>query len=675
MNEGGGSALLFRFREGKGDEERGKTFFENEVALRSHQGCLFFASCRLAWGLAVYGLMKYPSPLIRWCAPVVFLILACSLAIAQSSPTAVAEKKSLDQKIDDLFGQLTGPFVNAIFYPLSTDIDVKKVSQMPENLTLPAPKSEDMWYYRSDEKSAWQRVNVQKNENGLFCDELRMAVNPSEALKPFSGQWTPARLKSFLVIFWLAAAGVILTLAFKFINITAFPLALRTVRGKYSQASDPGSVTHFQALTAAVSGTVGLGNIAGVAIGIHSGGPGVAFWLFLSGFLGMSSKFAECTLGVKYRIFDAEGQVHGGAMYYLRRGLQERGMKSLGVVLAFFFAIFCVFASFGGGNIFQVNQVTTQLINITGGEASFFFNNQWVFGLIMAFMTSLVILGGIQGIAKVTDKLVPLMCVTYVVSALLVLVVNASNLLPALQMILSEAFQPRAAITGGLVAAFIWGMRRATFSNEAGIGSAPIAHAAAKTRRPASEGVVALLEPFLDTVVICTMTSLVLCVTMNFDGNSANYSINGHSYVLGTAGTGWSEGIAMTSAAFETVHSSFKYILFFCVFAFAFSTLITWSYYGLQSWQYLFGKKPISAWIYKSIFCLIIIVGSASSMNNATDFSDASLFAMSIPNLIGVYLLLPIIRSELSRFIAFAKRVDGGASVEEADALDRDSGA
>jgi AGCS family alanine or glycine:cation symporter len=262
-----------------------------------------------------------------------------------------------------------------------------------------------------------------------------------------------------------------------------------------------------------------------------------------------------------------------------------------------------------------------------------------------------------------------------VVSALLVLVVNASNLLPALQMILSEAFQPRAAITGGLVAAFIWGMRRATFSNEAGIGSAPIAHAAAKTRRPASEGVVALLEPFLDTVVICTMTSLVLCVTMNFDGNSANYSINGHSYVLGAAGTGWSEGIAMTSAAFETVHSSFKYILFFCVFAFAFSTLITWSYYGLQSWQYLFGKKPIVAWIYKSIFCLIIIVGSASSMSNATDFSDASLFAMSIPNLIGVYLLLPIIRSELSRFIAFAKRVDEGASVEEADASDRDPNA
>jgi AGCS family alanine or glycine:cation symporter len=386
----------------------------------------------------------------------------------------------------------------------------------------------------------------------------------------------------------------------------------------------------------------------------------------------MSTKFAECTLGVKYRVFDKEGQVHGGPMYYLRRGLDEKGMKSLGMVLAFFFAIFCVFASFGGGNIFQVNQVTTQLINITGEENSFFFKNQWVFGLIMALMTSLVIIGGIKGIAKVTAKLVPFMCGVYVFSALLVLIANASGLLPTIQMIVSEAFQPRAAITGGLVAAFIWGMRRATFSNEAGIGSAPIAHAAAKTRRPASEGVVGLLEPFFDTVVICTMTSLVICVTMDFEGDSANYAINGHPYVLGAAGTGWKEGIAMTSAAFETIHSSFKYVLFFCVFAFAFSTLITWSYYGLQAWQYLFGKKLVTAWIYKVIFCLIIIVASAASMGNATDFSDASLFAMSIPNLIGVYLLLPVVSSELRRFIAFSKRVDAGATVEEADAVDRE---
>jgi alanine or glycine:cation symporter, AGCS family len=221
-----------------------------------------------------------------------------------------------------------------------------------------------------------------------------------------------------------------------------------------------------------------------------------------------------------------------------------------------------------------------------------------------------------------------------------------------------------------LVAAFIWGMRRATFSNEAGIGSAPIAHAAAKTRRPASEGVVALLEPFLDTVVICSLTALVLCVTMKFDGNSSSYMINGHPYMLGTSGTGFKEGIAMTSGAFETIHDSFKYVLFFCVFSFAFSTLITWSYYGLQAWQYLFGKKLITAWVYKVLFCLIIIVGSAASMGKATDFSDAALFAMSLPNLIGVYLLLPVVRSELARFTAFAKRVDEGASVEEADAAE-----
>jgi AGCS family alanine or glycine:cation symporter len=535
---------------------------------------------------------------VAWLALFMFFFSLCS-CFAQEAAAVV--EKSMDQKIDEWFGKVTAPFVNAIF----------------------------------------STINV-------------------------------GGYKALWVIFWLAAAGLIVTIVFKFINIRAFGLAMRTVRGKYSLASDPGSVTHFQALTAAVSGTVGLGNIAGVAIGIQSGGPGVAFWLFLSGFLGMSTKFAECTLGVKYRIFDTEGNVHGGPMYYLRRGLHERGMKSLGMVLAFFFAIFCVFASFGGGNVFQVNQVTSQLINITGGESSFFFDNQWVFGLIMAFMTALVIIGGIKGIAKVTDKLVPLMCGIYVVSALLVLIVNVSKIVPALQMIIREAFEPRAAITGGLVAAFIWGMRRATFSNEAGIGSAPIAHAAAKTRRPASEGVVALLEPFLDTVVICSMTALVLCVTMNFDGDSANYMINGHAYTLGTTGTGFKEGIAMTSGAFETIHSSFKYVLFFCVFAFAFSTLITWSYYGLQAWQYLFGKNSIAAWIYKVIFCLIIVVGSSASMANATDFSDASLFAMSIPNLIGVYLLLPIVRAELSRFISFTKRVDGGATVEEADGLDRE---
>ncbi len=478
--------------------------------------------------------------------------------------------------------------------------------------------------------------------------------------------------EAFAVIFWLAFAGIFLTVFFKFLNIRAFGLALRTVRGKYSSPDDPGEVTHFQALSAAVSGTVGLGNIAGVAIGIQNGGPGVAFWLFLSGFLGMSTKFAECTLGLRYREIDAQGKVHGGAMYYLRKGFAERGMKPLGFVLAGVFAVMCVIASFGTGNIFQVNQVTAQLINITGGDASFFQGRQWLFGTLMAVLTGLAIIGGIKGIARVTDKLVPFMCLLYVVSASVVLIVNASHILPALQMIVSEAFEPRAAITGGILSAFIWGMRRASFSNEAGIGSAPIAHAAVKTRRPASEGVVSMLEPFLDTVVICTMTSLVLVVCMNFDGPGAAYSIHNHPFVLGQVqGDSTKFGIEMTSLAFETVHASFPYILFVCVFCFAFSTLITWSYYGLQAWQYLFGKQEWLAAVYKLIFCLIIVVGASASMSKATDFSDASLFAMSVPNLIGVYFLLPVVRQELARFVAFTKRIDAGATPKEADLADR----
>ncbi len=471
-----------------------------------------------------------------------------------------------------------------------------------------------------------------------------------------------------LVVVWLAMAGIVLTVAFGFINLRAFGLALRTVRGKYSRPGDPGEVTHFQALSAAVSGTVGLGNIAGVAIGIHFGGPGVAFWLFLSGFLGMSTKFAECTLGVRYRKIDAAGKVHGGPMYYLRKGFAERGYRRLGLVMAGFFALMCVFASFGGGNVFQVNQVTAQLINVTGGEDSVFNGRQWMFGAMLAGLTALVIMGGIKGIARVTDKLVPAMCVLYVVAAITVLVTNAAEIPGALRTIFIEAFEPRAAVAGGALSAFIWGMRRATFSNEAGIGSAPIAHSAVRTRRPASEGLVALLEPFVDTVVICSLTSLVLVVTMQFDGAGSSFTIHGHPFELGRGEGSTKFGIEMSSLAFETVHGSFKYLLFACVFLFGFSTLITWSYYGMQAWEYLFGVGRAQEWTYKTLFCLIIVAGSSATMTKAVDFSDASLFAMSVPNLIGVYFLLPVVRGELKRFTNFARRIDAGASIEEADA-------
>lgn len=531
----------------------------------------------------------------RWLFLLATLFLMPGVLCAQEAAEKV--EKTLDQRIDEWFAQVTGPFVKGIFS------------------TIPVNGYDVLW-----------------------------------------------------VVLWLALAGVIFTLAFGFINIRAFPLALRTVKGKYSRPDDPGEVTHFQALTAAVSGTVGLGNIAGVAIGISMGGPGVAFWLFLSGVLGMATKFAECTLGVKYREIDADGRIHGGGMQYLRKGFAERGLAPVGKVLAVLFAIFCVFASFGGGNVFQINQTTAQLITVTGGDSSFFKDHQWVFGLIVAVMTAAVIIGGIQSIAKVTEKLVPAMCLIYVVSCLIVLFVNLDHIPVAISEILKEAFQPRAAVIGGVVAAFIWGMRRATFSNEAGIGSAPIAHSAAKTRMPASEGVVALLEPFIDTVIVCTMTSLVLVTTMEFQGDSGSFTINEVPYQLSDkTNSGTAFGIGMTSNAFETVHSGFRYVLFACVFLFAFSTLITWSYYGLQAWQYLFGRKKITALIYKTIFCLVVVAGASASMSNAIDFSDASLFAMSIPNLIGVYFLLPVVRSELSRFTRFTRLVDEGKSLDEAE--------
>jgi len=505
-------------------------------------------------------------------------------------------EKTIDEKIDEGFGAVTGPFVSRVF------------SEIPIN--------------------------------------------------GYGVKW---------IIVWLALGGVVCTLAFKFVNFSAFPLALRTVRGRYSSDTDPGEITHFQALTSAVSGTVGLGNIAGVAIGISIGGPGVAFWLFIAGFLGMATKFAECTLGVKYREIGSDGKIHGGGMYYLKKGLAERGMAPLGQLLAFLFAVFCVFASFGGGNIFQVNQTTAQLINVTGGaEQSFFASNQWMFGVTLAILTGLVILGGIQGIAKVTSKLVPAMCFIYIISAAIVLVANSDKLGGAISMIMSEAFQPRPVVVGGFLAAFIWGIRRATFSNEAGIGSAAIAHAAVKTRKPASEGVVALLEPFIDSVIVCSMTSLVIVSSMTFN-DGGDFAINGAPQFFDPDNNNNAFGIGLTSLAFESVHTSFRYILFVCVLLFAFSTLITWSYYGLQAWQYLLGRSKVAENTYKVIFCLVIIVGSSTSMGSAVDFSDAALFAMSIPNLIGVYLMIPLIRKEYADFVVFTKKVDAGATPEDAE--------
>lgn len=448
------------------------------------------------------------------------------------------------------------------------------------------------------------------------------------------------------ILLWLGGSAVLLTLIFRFVNVRAFGLALRTVRGKYSSSSDPGEISHFQALAAAVSATVGLGNIAGVAIAINKGGPGAAFWIVLLGLLGMTSKFAECTLGVKYRKIDKEGKVHGGPMLYLSQGLAERGMAPLGKVLAVVFSVLCIGGAFGGGNMFQINQATTQLVNVTGGAEGFFGENRWVFGAIVALLVGMVIIGGIARIGKVTSKLVPFMTMIYVAGCLVVLLDHWDKIFPTLALILTSAFSGEAMV-GGAIGTMLIGIQRAVFSNEAGVGSAPIAHAAVKTRFPASEGLVALLEPFIDTVVICTMTALVIICTGDY---------------LDTG----KDGITITSESFSTVIPWFKYVLSVAVVLFALSTLISWSYYGLQSWKFLFGKSRGADVVYKLLFCGVVIVGAAMAPGNVIDFSDAGLLGMCFPNLIGVFLLLPVVKSELKKYLSYVKRVDAGETQEEA---------
>jgi len=443
------------------------------------------------------------------------------------------------------------------------------------------------------------------------------------------------------VILWLGLGAVILTFYFKFINIRAFGLAIRTVKGKYSSKDDPGQITHFQALASALSGTVGLGNIGGVAVAISLGGPGAVFWMILIGFFSMSTKFAECTLGVKYRKIDEDGTVRGGPMYYLQQGLADRGMKGFGKILAIIAALTFIFGAFGAGNMYQSNQSCALIYDVVLQQETN--DGKWIFGVIMAVLVGTVIIGGITRVAAVTSKLVPSMCILYLLGGLVVLLANISSLPAAFATIVSEAFAPKSAMVGGIIGVFVQGMRRATFSNEAGLGSAPVAHSAVKTSKPASEGIVAILEPFVDTIIVCTMTALVIVSTGVYEVGDK----------IGTGG-----GILLTSKAFSTVIPWFKYLLMIAVFLFAFSTMITWSYYGEQAIAYLFGPAKKIAITYKVLFCSFAIVGSSSKLSNVLDFCDATLFMMCVPNLIGVYLLLPVIRKELSEFKEHAKSID-----------------
>lgn len=491
----------------------------------------------------------------------------------------------------------------------------------------------------------WFAIPVWANEPSLD-QAINQAVAPATALvfkMIFFTAFTINGIEVPFILIWLAGTAIFLTIYFRFINFTSFGLAMRTVSGKYSTPADPGEITHFQALTAALSATVGLGNIAGVAIAISKGGPGAAFWMVILGLVGMTTKFAECTLGVRYREIDANGKVSGGAMKYLKKGLAERGLGKLGTGLALAFAVLCVGASLGGGNMFQINQACSQFIVISGGSESILADYRWVFGMIISILAGVVIIGGITRIANITARLVPLMCVTYIVGAITVLLTHVDRIPEAIGLILSKAFTPDAYV-GGLIGAMLVGIQRGTFSNEAGIGSAPIAHAAVKTTRPASEGVVALLEPFIDTVVVCSMTALVIVITGNYGEQ--------------LSGSSTAEGITLTSQSFASVISWFPFVLFVAVTLFAFSTLISWSYYGQQAWNSLFGSSKVATLSYQIIFCICIVVGASMSLGAVTDFSDGMLLGMCFPNLIGVYLLLPVVQQEWLSFRRHAASID-----------------
>lgn len=432
-----------------------------------------------------------------------------------------------------------------------------------------------------------------------------------------------------LIVGWLVIAATIFTLYFGFVQFRMFGHAISLVKGDYSDPNDAGEVSHFQALATALSGTVGLGNIAGVAVAISIGGPGATFWMILAGLLGMASKFTECTLGVKYRNEYADGRVSGGPMYYLTKGLAEQGKPGLGRILAILFSICCIGGAVGGGNMFQANQAFQQIVNVTGGEQSFIADSGWLFGLVMAAIVAMVIIGGIKSIAKVTEKIVPFMAVIYVLSGLVIIGMNIEHVGDAIYRIFDGAFTG-AGIAGGMVGALIQGFKRAAFSNEAGIGSAAIAHSAVRTKEPITEGYVALLEPFIDTVVICTMTAIVITISGQLQTDLT--------------------GVELTSAAYATAFTWFPLILALAVVLFAFSTMLSWSYYGLKAWTYLFGEGKGKETAFKAFFCICVVIGASMNLDPVIDFSDAMIFAMALPNVIGLYFLMPIVKREATQY-------------------------
>ncbi len=577
---------------------------------------------------------------------------------ASSSTSANTKKSQLDEsigKIDAIFAKVNAVFGGALFYDFGT-------SQMPAfgAADIASQPAAEFFADRPDDlltTSLPAVIEKFKAENNRLPSSLGEAVAafrkagfrlpqlpPGVAYDYDAEQGVvivkPQGASIPFVVIWLFLGGVFLTLRMGFINIRGFFHAIALIRGVYDDPKERGEVSHFQALSSALSATVGLGNIGGVAVAVGTGGPGATFWMIVVGLLGMSTKFAECTLGQIYRHVGPDGTVLGGPMRYLREGLKGRNffgipLSGLGEVLAFVFALLCIGASFGGGNSYQVSQSLTALKQAPGLE--FLQTDPWIYGLVMAVCVGLVIIGGIKSIGKVASKIVPLMCICYVLACLWIIVANNAQVPAALSAIWNEAFHPQAMFAGGFWGVMVIGVRRAVFSNEAGAGSAAIAHSAAKTDEPVSEGIVALLEPFVDTVVVCTMTAVAIGVT------------GVYATPAGQELAAANQGAALTLMAFTTGGPAwFAYVLYASVFLFAYSTCISWSYYGERCFVQLLGER--SSLIYKLLFVVFTFLGSVVTATNILDFSDLMILAMAVPNLLGVFLLSGVIREELTDY-------------------------
>ena len=456
--------------------------------------------------------------------------------------------------------------------------------------------------------------------NGWLDTVLFFDVFPGEAEFPF-------------IVAWLVAGAVFLTVKMGFINFRLLGHSVAILRGKYSRADDVGEVSPFQALTTALSATVGLGNIAGVAIAIGIGGPGATFWMIVAGLLGMTTKFTEASLAQMYREIRPDGHVMGGAMEYLSRGFADLGWKRFGKGLAVLFCVLTIGASLGGGNAFQVSQS----LSAVKQQIPYLAEEPWVFGVTMAFLVGVVIIGGIRRIAHVAEAIVPTMVVIYLLAAGWIILSHADRVPEVLGLIFSSAFSMEAGL-GALIGVIVQGFKRAAFSSEAGIGSAAIAHSTARTPYPTRQGIVALMEPFIDTVVICTMTALVIIITGVYDGNGE------HAELIAS-----NQGAALTSVAFGSVISWFPVVLSLSVVLFAYSTMISWSYYGERCWTYLFGERY--SMLYRLAFMLVIVAGSIGSASAVLDFSDLLLLSMAFPNMFALYALSGQVKRKLSIYL------------------------